>query len=515
MEENFVAFFRKHDLTKDYNDIEIDQFVGLLHERTYRAGEIILREGQKNDSFFFLYSGEVEVMKYDDVSDDFYKINSMKTGAHFGEMSVITGESTSAMVRTITDCRLLILSRKNTLSHEVNTKLLLASSRSVSKRLQLISEKQARMLAEEAAREQKRLTLEIHQRDQELTIRNSELHNTKQHLTKLYLEQYEIDQSRSFGDIIGSSLLMQNIFELIKSLSDTDTTVMITGESGTGKGMIAIAIHQMSKRNNEAFISVNCAALGDELLASELFGHKRGAFTGATEDRIGRFQMADGGTLFLDEIGDISPKQQAYLLRILETGEYERVGESKTIKVNVRVIAATNRSLEQKVDEGAFREDLFYRLNVMNILAPPLRDRKEDIPLLADHFRKHFNQQLNRNVERFSIETSRLLTNYNWPGNVRELRNTVERAILLCRESELQQHYLPQDFRTSSGAPQKGLYKPIEKEITSHKKPVIDSDTINDALVASYWNVTETAKSLGISRVHLHRLIKKYKLKHD
>jgi DNA-binding NtrC family response regulator len=316
-------------------------------------------------------------------------------------------------------------------------------------------------------------------------------------------------------DIHSHCRLMQNIFELIKSLLDMAKTVMITGENGTGEGMITVAIHHLSKRCNEAFISVNCAALSDELLASELFGHKRGAFTGATEDRVGRFQMADGGTLFLDEIGDISPKQQAYLLRILETGEYERSGDSKTLRVDVRVIAATNRSLEQKVSEGTFREDLYYRLNVMNILAPPLRDRKEDIPLLSDHFRKHFNQQLNRNVERFSKGTRRLLTNYGWPGNVRELRNTIERALLLCRESELQQHHLPQEFSIPSAGVPTSQTKSIDKEITSHTNPVIDSDSITEALVASYWNVTKTDKNPGISRVHLHRLIKKYKLKQD
>jgi transcriptional regulator with GAF, ATPase, and Fis domain len=515
MEENFVAFFRKHNLTKGYTDNEINQFVSLLQEITYRAGEIILREDQKNDSLYFLYDGELEVMKYDEVSDNYYLINSMKTGAHFGEMSVITGESTSAMVKAKTDCIVLVLSHKNTLSHEVNAKLLLACSRNVSKRLQLISEKQARLLAEEARREREKLTREIQQRDQELTICSTELRNTKKHFTKLYLDQYEIDESRPFGDIIGTSPLMQNIFELIKSLSDTDTTVMITGESGTGKGMIAVAIHQMSKRCNEAFISVNCAALSDELLASELFGHKRGAFTGATEDRVGRFQMADGGTLFLDEIGDISPKQQAYLLRILETGEYERAGDSKTLRVDVRVIAATNRSLEQKVSEGTFREDLYYRLNVMNILAPPLRDRKEDIPLLSDHFRKHFNQQLNRNVEHFSKETKRLMANYGWPGNVRELRNTIERALLLCRETKLQKHHLPREFSVTTDVGYTHKPKQFKKEITPDTKPVLDAETVNSALDASYWNVTQAAKNLNISRVHLHRLIKKYKLTRD
>ena len=315
--------------------------------------------------------------------------------------------------------------------------------------------------------------------------------------------------------LIGESAAMRALRDLIDRVAASDATVLITGESGTGKELVARAIHQGGARAKGPFVALNCAAVPEALMESELFGHVRGAFTDARAQRQGIFESADGGTVFLDEIGDISPKQQAFLLRILETGEYERVGDSKTLRVDVRVIAATNRSLEQKVSEGTFREDLYYRLNVMNILAPPLRDRKEDIPLLSDHFRKHFNQQLNRKVERFSKEARRLLTNYKWPGNVRELRNTIERALLLCRETKLQKHHLPQEFSTSNDVGYTHKPKQIKKEITPDTKPVLDADTVNSALVASYWNVTQAAKSLNISRVHLHRLIKKYKLTRD
>ncbi len=519
MTNNLSTFFQQLELTRDYSPDEIARLVKMVEVKSFSTGEPIIIEGGENDSFFFLYEGEAEVLKFDKESEADFLINIMSRGALFGEMSELTGEPVSATVRAKNNCKVLAFSRRVAMPHELYVKLLLSCSRNLIRRLKLLSERQADMLGREAKRERDRLQKSLDERDRSLADRTDELKQARQHLTDLYLQQYEIDPAQSFGPMVGSSSLMRNIFALIKDLAQTTTTVLITGETGTGKGLIAAAIHQFSDRKREAFISVNCVALSDELLASELFGHKKGAYTGAIEDRVGRFKMAQGGTIFLDEIGDISPRMQAYLLRILETGEYERLGESKTLKSDVRVIAATNRDLKQRVVEGSFREDLYYRLNVMNIEAPPLRNRKEDVPLLLDHFREHFNRKFNRRVESFSPEALKILTANNWRGNVRELRNVIERAMILCPESILQPRHLPSEITSNTSA----INGQSASAVTAHSAPLKHKDgievekTLNrqsilQALRNSVWNVSDAARALGVSRTHLHRLITKYSI---
>jgi transcriptional regulator with GAF, ATPase, and Fis domain len=246
---------------------------------------------------------------------------------------------------------------------------------------------------------------------------------------------------------------MQTVFDAIEQVADTDATVLVTGETGTGKELVARALHDRSTRADEVFVKVNCAALSSDLIESELFGHERGAFTGATEQREGRFELADGGTLLLDEIGELPLDTQAKLLRVLQHQEFERVGGSETITVDTRILAATNRDLEAEVDAGRFRSDLFYRLNIFPIELPPLRERKSDIPLLAEHFCNLFCQRSNTTVTSISDDAMAALQAYDWPGNVRELGNIIERAVILTRDDEVRAEHLSIADEASSGRP--------------------------------------------------------------
>jgi transcriptional regulator with GAF, ATPase, and Fis domain len=247
----------------------------------------------------------------------------------------------------------------------------------------------------------------------------------------------EIRSEHNFGDIIGESPGLRKVMRQIQLVAPTDAAVLVTGESGTGKELVARAVHDRSARRGGALIKVNCSAVPDSLFESEFFGHVKGAFTGALKDKPGRFELADGGTLFLDEIGDVPLAMQAKLLRVLQEQELERVGDTRTRKVNVRIIAATNRDLKREVDAGHFRQDLFYRLSVFPIEIPPLRERREDIPLLAIHFTKQSARRMNRPTPRLTQATIRQLTEYHWPGNVRELQNAVERAVILSQRDLL------------------------------------------------------------------------------
>jgi DNA-binding NtrC family response regulator len=252
----------------------------------------------------------------------------------------------------------------------------------------------------------------------------------------------EVSEKYTFDNIIGSSPSMQAVFRVIRQVAETDASVLIQGETGTGKELVAKAIHYNSLRKDQAFISVNCAALSETLLESELFGHERGAFTGAVRQKPGRFELANGGTLFLDEIGDILQPTQAKLLRVLQEREFERVGGTDTIKTDIRLISATNKDLPVKIAEGFFREDLFYRLNVMPMMLTPLRKRREDIPVLVQHFIAMYEKKARRNVQRISHSAMTMLLNYAWPGNVRELENVVERAVILCNGPEIDVEHL-------------------------------------------------------------------------
>jgi len=314
----------------------------------------------------------------------------------------------------------------------------------------------------------------------------------------------ELMERHQFQNIIGSSKKMQDTYRLLEDLADLETTVLITGESGTGKDLIARALHYSGHRAFKPFVTVNCSALAESLLESELFGHVKGAFTGAIKDKQGRFQAANGGTLLLDEIGDISPLIQLKLLRVLQEKEFERVGESIPQKVDVRVIASTNKDLKEKVRRGEFRQDLYYRLKVVEVSLPPLRDRLEDLPLLVDHFCRSFNERFKKNLEGISNKVLGRFMDYPWPGNIRELEHVIEHAFVLCRGGVITLEHLPSEIRD---------YERIEK-IAIPKIPVKgprqDQEILN-ALNKTGWNKAKAARQLGISRRTIYRKISKHK----
>ncbi len=304
--------------------------------------------------------------------------------------------------------------------------------------------------------------------------------------------------------IIGNSPPMLELLEMITFVAPTEATVLIAGESGTGKELVAEALHSNSLRRTGPFVKVNCAALAEGLLESELFGHEKGAFTGADRRRDGKFVQADGGTLFLDEIGETTQAMQVKLLRVLQEQELQRVGGEETISIDVRIIAATNRNLEEEVRRGNFREDLYYRLNVVMLLVPPLRERPEDIPLLVRHFIGIFAQKNRRRVESISPECMDLLCSYHWPGNVRELENAIERGVILMRGEQLSEKSLPLTLQKWAQG----------HEITGSERPAslfeIEKETIFQTLDETKGNKSEAARRLGITRKTLHNKLHKY-----
>ncbi|HDZ91473.1 MAG: sigma-54-dependent Fis family transcriptional regulator [Deltaproteobacteria bacterium] len=308
----------------------------------------------------------------------------------------------------------------------------------------------------------------------------------------------QLEKRDQFDEIIGKSDAMQRIFEMIRKVAPTDSTVLITGESGTGKELIAQAIHGNSGRCYMPLITVNCGALPESLLESELFGYEKGAFTGAEHTRRGRFEMAHGGTLFLDEIGDISLKTQVDLLRVLQQKELTRLGSEESIKVDVRILAATNRDLERAIAENRFRKDLFYRLNVISIHVPPLRERKEDIPLLARASVRKCCLELNRDEVRIAPSAMKLLVEYDWPGNVRELENVIERALVIGGEREI----------VAADLPFKGRESMVEKLPKSLR--AMEKIHIKRVLEDADWNISRAARDLGIDRQTLYNKIERY-----
>ena len=323
----------------------------------------------------------------------------------------------------------------------------------------------------------------------------------------------ELDKKFGLENIIGSSPAMVEIYDRIRQVAPSRATVLIEGESGTGKELVAQSLHMLSTRKSARFVAVHCAALSPQLLESELFGHEKGAFTGAMERRVGRFEEANHGTIFLDEIGEIDAATQVKLLRVLGESVIQRVGSNQTIKVDARVIAATNKNLKAMVREGKFREDLFYRLDVVPIELPPLRDRREDIPLLVDAFLKEFARANQRKVTDISADAQEALQKYAWPGNVRELRATIERAVVLCRGERIGLRDLPADVQGRPVAGLGGDHGFASRE-TSANLNLEDMEKvfIQQALKLTDGNVTEAAKLLGISRRTLHRKIKTYKI---
>lgn len=321
------------------------------------------------------------------------------------------------------------------------------------------------------------------------------------------------------GTILARSKKMKQVLELVDRAAQSRTTVLLQGESGTGKELLAHRIHQMSPRKNETFLPVHVASLTETLLASELFGHEKGAFTGAGERKIGRFEMANGGTLFLDEVSEIQPDMQVKLLRVLQEGEFERVGGTKTVKVDVRLICATNKDLAQQVRVGRFREDLYYRINVILIEIPPLRERKADIRPLTEYFVKHLNRINGKEIEEIDDEVFMCLENYPWPGNVRELKNVVERMVVLSQGKKLTLANLSEDFKTGQSA----VLKPEARDLKNNDEDPWQSESSNlqqmekelirRRLVEAKGNKSHAAKRLGISRRTLYRKIEEYGIK--
>ena len=321
----------------------------------------------------------------------------------------------------------------------------------------------------------------------------------------------ELNKKYKFDQIIGSSEQIQNVLRLIERVADSDSTVLVTGESGTGKELMARAIHYKSPRANGPFVPINCGAIPSELLESELFGHMKGAFTGAIANRVGRFEMADGGTIFLDEIGDLEPSLQVKLLRALQERSFEPVGSTKTVSVNVRVIAATNINLEEAVETGAFREDLFYRLNVIPLPVPALRERKTDIPLLLTHFMDSFNKSKGRGLTGIAPDALDCLINYNWPGNIRELENLVERMTILKGQGSIEVSDLPIKYKSGKTASVDAGTLEIPDSGMDFNSAVdnFENTLILKALEKTGWNRNQAAALLRLNRTTLVEKIKK------
>jgi DNA-binding NtrC family response regulator len=308
----------------------------------------------------------------------------------------------------------------------------------------------------------------------------------------------KLEERYRFENIIAKSSRMQQVIEAIKVVATSNATVLITGETGTGKELVARAIHSQSPRRGKPFVAVSCAALPESLLESELFGHEKGSFTGAYAQKKGKFEFANRGTLFLDEIGEMSANIQVHLLRVLEEKEFNRVGGNEPTKVDVRVISATNREIKEAVTKGQFREDLYYRLNVVNIELPPLRERREDIPLLAQIFLKKFALENNKEISRFSAEATDFMLRYDWPGNVRELENAIERAVILAQKPVIGIDDLPQQTLVAHSIT-------LEKNLRQ-----VEKNHIMNVLAQTRGNYTEAAKALGISRMTLYNKAKSY-----
>ena len=314
----------------------------------------------------------------------------------------------------------------------------------------------------------------------------------------------ELQERYDFSNLVGTSGPMRQVYEQVSQVARTNTTVLLRGESGTGKELIAHAIHYNSSRAKKPFIKVSCAALPQELIESELFGYEKGAFTGATTSRKGRFELAEGGTLFLDEIGELSPGTQVKLLRVLQEREFERLGGTSTISANIRLVAATNKDLEKAIGSGEFREDLYYRLNVFAIFVPPLRERQPDILLLADHFIEKFSREHGKKVKRISTPAIDMLMSYHWPGNVRELGNAIERAVVVCDGQVVHAHHLPPTLQTA------------EASGTAQNVPLLDSmqafekDALMDALKSAKGNRAKAARMLSTTERIFNYRVRKY-----
>ena len=314
-------------------------------------------------------------------------------------------------------------------------------------------------------------------------------------------------------DMVGSSPLLREVLEAVRRAAPTNATVLIRGESGVGKELVARMIHKNSLRARERFVQVNCAAIPDELIESELFGHEKGSFTGATDKQVGKFELADRGTIFLDEVGDMSMKTQAKVLRVLQEGEVERLGSSRTLKVDVRVIAATNKDLEQEIEKGLFREDLFFRLSVIPVSVPPLRDRSDDIPALVRHFADQFTRENNFRAKRFTAEAVAALQRARWKGNVRELRNTIERVIIMTRGDVVDAGDLPESVRAEPRAAPAPEDRGDPPGTLREFKENAERAFLVQKLRENDWNISKTAETIGTPRSNLYKKLEQYNIR--
>jgi len=321
----------------------------------------------------------------------------------------------------------------------------------------------------------------------------------------------QLDQKYGLGGLVGNSRAMQDMYETINQAAPTQATILIQGESGTGKELVAHAVHQLSTRAKGPFVAVHCAALSPTLLESELFGHEKGAFTGAVAQRRGRFEMADGGTLFLDEVSEVDPAVQVKLLRVLEERAFERVGGDRTVQVDIRLVVATNKDLKALVEEGKFREDLFFRLDVVSIKLPPLRDRLEDVGLLCRHFIREFSEKNSKQVETITRDAVDILSSYDWPGNVRELRNAIEKMVVLARGDRLTARDIPSSIRQQAHHRAGATARALQHAATGGASLAdAEKSMIMAALEENNGNRTKAASALGISRRTLHRKLRQY-----
>ena len=341
------------------------------------------------------------------------------------------------------------------------------------------------------------------------TIRKA-LERRKIIMENLYLKQ-ALDERASMDELIGKNEKIRNIYDIIENVADSDSTVLISGESGTGKEIVAETIHKKSKRANKPYVIVNCAAIPENLLESEMFGHERGSFTGALDRHIGKFELASGGTIFLDEIGEMPMTMQVKLLRAVQEGVIERIGGEKSIPIDIRIIAATNLDLKKAIQDKKFREDLYYRLNVIPINIPPLRDRIEDIPLFINYFIDKYNNELNKNIKYITGEALNIFRNYSWPGNVRELENLIERIVTLSKDDHIDTTHLPKDIIRSK-AGNNGAFSLEEGSLMKAVRN-FERKIIIEALESCNGNQTATAKTLGIHRTTLISKLEAYGLK--
>ncbi|MGB2989016.1 MAG: sigma-54 dependent transcriptional regulator, partial [Candidatus Zixiibacteriota bacterium] len=337
-------------------------------------------------------------------------------------------------------------------------------------------------------------------------------------IENIYLRK-ELEAKYGFDNIIGSSPKMQEVYKLIRKVAPTDSTVLIRGESGTGKELIARALHFNSPRKQQPFVPVDCGVLAQELLESELFGHVKGSFTGAIVTKPGLFEVANGGSIFLDEIGDTGSNFQSKLLRVIQEREFTPVGEVKSKKVDLRFIVATNKDLEKLVEDGRFREDLFYRLNVVSIRIPLLKERKDDIPLLAYHFLKKYGQEMKKKIKSISVEAMNMLIDHTWPGNVRQLENVIERAIVMAEGDTVTTEHLPFVVRSDAAHPDtlipktSGELKEAKRRLRESAVGNVEKSFILDALTRNDWNITRSAREVGMLRPNFQALMRKYNIR--